>query len=278
MTPRDLIRKAADSFRRAGVPDPEYDSSVLLSSLTGQAPLLLRVDTETILDDDMHDRFQALCERRLRREPLQYILGETSFCGFLFHVDPRVLIPRPETELLCEWALDALSGADRPKVLDLCCGSGCLGITLKLRLPAASVWASDLSADALAVARENASRLNADVCFVRSDLFADLTGESFDLIVSNPPYIPSAECGTLQPEVMREPLSALDGGNDGLALYRRICREAPHHLRPGGFLMMETGDGEAASVSFLMRESGFTAIEIRNDYQSLPRMIGGTLS
>ena len=278
MTPRDLIRNTADVFRRAGIPDPEYDSAMLLSSLTGRSSLPLRMDTDTVLDEDMIARFQALCSRRIGREPLQYILSDAYFCGFRFHVDHRVLIPRPETELLCEWALEKMSGFTHPKGLDLCCGSGCIGITLKLRMPLSFILASDLSGDALDVAKLNASRLGADVSFIRSDLFSALPDESFDLIISNPPYIPSAECRNLQPEVMSEPLSALDGGDDGLAFYRQICRESPRHLRNGGFLLMELGDGESESVIRMMREAGFSEIEMKNDYQSLPRMICGKMT
>lgn len=278
MKPRELIRGAAESFRQAGIPDPEYDSALLLSHLCGRPPLVLRLDAETEMDSEMIDRFQALCTRRIRREPLQYILGETSFCGFRFHVDPRVLIPRPETELLCEWAQEYIPAGCPVRVLDLCTGSGCLGVSLKLLHPDAVITASDLSPDALDVAMLNAVLLRADVRFLKGDLFTAVAEDVFDLIVSNPPYIPSAECETLQPEVMREPSAALDGGADGLDYYRLICREAPKHLSPGGTLMMELGDGEADRVASFLRESGFPSVEIRNDYQSLPRMIRGTLS
>ena len=278
MTPRDLIRGAADSFRRAGIPDPEYDSAMLLSHLCGRPQLALRMDSESEMDPETADRFHALCERRIIREPLQYILGETSFCGFLFHVDSRVLIPRPETELLCEWAREFIPAGIPVRMLDLCTGSGCLGVALKRLCPGAVVTATDLSVDALEVAALNASLLHADVRFRQGDLFAAVADEVFDLIVSNPPYIPSADCAVLQPEVMREPSAALDGGPDGLDFYRRVCREAPEHLSSGGTLLMELGDGEADRVASFLRESGFASVEIRNDYQSLPRMIRGTLS
>lgn len=278
MNPRDLIRDAAEDFRRAGVPDPEYDSAILLSHLCGRPPLSLRLDTDTELDEDTVHLFRKLCGRRIKREPLQYILEEAPFCGFLFYVDPRVLIPRPETELLYEWAVESLSQVLQPCVLDLCCGSGCLAISLKRRFPSASVWASDISGGALDVARQNASRLDADICFVQSDLFSSLPDVRFNLIVCNPPYIPASECHSLQPEVMREPMIALDGGDDGMAFYRRICRESPHFLTAGGSLFMELGDGESDDVSVLMRESGFSSVEIRNDYQLLPRMIRGIIT
>ena len=210
MTPHDLIRSAAEQFRTAGVPDPEYDSSLLLAHLCGRPPLMLRLDTDTQLNEETISRFKSLCDRRLKREPLQYILGEASFCGFRFDVDSRVLIPRPETELLCEWALELIPAGRKTDILDLCCGSGCIGISLKLSRPAASVCLSDISKDALDVAALNAARLNADVFLCRSDLFNDLPADRLDVIVSNPPYIPSPDCASLQAEVMQEPLSALE--------------------------------------------------------------------
>ena len=278
MTPRNLIRDAAESFRGAGVPDPEFDSGQLLSRVCGRPPLSLLLDTDTALDNSVIDRFRVLCDRRIRREPLQYILEDAPFCGRLFHVDPRVLIPRPETELLCEWATEIISGCGKPDALDLCCGSGCLGISLKLNYPPASVWLSDISADALDVAKQNSLCLGADVCFFRSDLFSSLPPRVFDLIVSNPPYIPSGECKVLQPEVSAEPITALDGGADGLDYYRRICRESPRYLRPGGWLLMELGDGECTAVKDLLSLNGFSDITIRSDYQSIDRMIGGRVS
>ncbi len=275
MTPRELILSTAELFRRAGVPDPENDAALILSHLTGLSHLSLRLDTDTLLEKETLFRYLSLRDRRIDREPLQYILREAPFGGLSFHVDQRVLIPRPETELLCEWALELFPGSCSPKILDLCCGSGCIGILLKRRLSNAEIWATDLSQDALEVAALNASRLGADIHFVRSDLFCDFSGPPYDLIISNPPYIPSPACRSLQPEVMREPLGALDGGDDGLSFYRRICREAPDRLVSGGLLMMELGDGESDSVASMMRNAGFSRVTVRNDYQSMPRMICG---
>ena len=239
MTPCQLIRHTAARFRSAGIPDPENDSALLLASLCGGEPLSLRLDTDTILEEPLLSRYELLTRQRLERIPLQYILGEAPFCGHLFMVDPRVLIPRPETELLCAWALDILKNYRDPRVLDLCCGSGCIGLSLKAASPEIRVTLSDISANALAVAAENVRRLSLKADLHQGNLLDGLLPGSFDLIVCNPPYIPTADCAALQEEVLFEPRNALDGGADGLDLYRRLIASADGILVPGGALMME---------------------------------------
>ena len=273
MTPRALLRKTAERFRKAEIPDPETDGALLLSFLTGRAPLSLRLDTDTELSPDILEAFEAMAVRRLSREPLQYITGETVFCGRMFRVDHRVLIPRPETEQLCAWALEALPSSGPCEILDLCCGSGCIGLTLAAERSSFRVTLTDLSADALEVTALNATRLGLQVSLRQCDLTEGLSGCSFDCVVSNPPYIPSAACGLLQPEVLREPVSALDGGTDGLDFYRRIVTEVPKILRPGGLLLMELGYGEADQVAGLLVSAGFSRTEIRKDFGGIPRMI-----
>ena len=275
MNPRSLILEMTRRFRAAGIPDPEFDSAALLASLCGRNPLSLRLDMETEIDQETEGRYRSLCARRIRREPLQYITGESRFCGYSFAVTPSVLIPRPETELLCEWAVEKIPVDASPRILDLCCGSGCIGITLKLRIPSSAVYMSDLSSAAADVARKNAERLSADVSVGTGDLFENIRDRNFDLIISNPPYIPENECSLLQEEVKKEPLTALDGGNDGLDFYRRICREAPDYLRRGGILMFELGDGQHSAVGKMMEESGFQSVEIRKDFRQISRMISG---
>ena len=275
MNPRSLILEMTRRFRAAGIPDPEFDSAALLASLCGRNPLSLRLDMETEIDQETEGRYRSLCARRIRREPLQYITGESRFCGYSFAVTPSVLIPRPETELLCEWAVEKIPVDASPRILDLCCGSGCIGITLKLRIPSSAVYMSDLSAAAADIARRNAERLSADVSVGTGDLFENIRDRNFDLIISNPPYIPENECSLLQEEVKKEPLTALDGGNDGLDFYRRICREAPDYLRRGGILMFELGDGQHSAVGKMMEESGFQSVEIRKDFRQISRMISG---
>ncbi len=273
MTPRKLLLQAASRFREAGIPDPAEDASLLLSHLTGKPPLSLRLDDETVLPVPILNAFQALAARRLTREPLQYMLNEAPFYGRIFFVQPGVLIPRPETEWLCAWALESLQGLANPDVLDLCAGSGCIGLTVQAERPDARVTLTDLSEDALRVAAGNAAALGLHVGIRRGDLFSAVAGAQFDLILSNPPYIPSAECPALQREVLFEPALALDGGEDGLDFYRRIVREAPSFLRDGGLLMMELGIHQAPAVSALLREEGYTGITLRPDLAGIDRMI-----
>ena len=273
MNPRELILSAAGRFRNAGIPDPENDAALLLSRLTGRHPLDLRLDMDTVLDPSLISSFESLASKRLDRIPLQYLLGEAPFYHRVFMVDPRVLIPRPETELLCEWALELLRDLSAPRVLDLCCGSGCIGLTVKAERPDASVTLSDISAGALEVASMNAQALSLDVSFQQSDLLDGFPASSFDLILSNPPYIPSGECDSLQPEVLREPRLALDGGMDGCDLYRRIVCKSADVLAPGGRLLMELGAGEAETVSSLLSACGYTGIRVRQDLAGISRMI-----
>ena len=273
MTPRVLLLQTARRLREAGIPDPVEDAALLLSHLLGRPPLALRVDDETQLDESLLSAYQHLVGKRLTREPLQYLLKESVFYGRSFFVDPRVLIPRPETEWLCAWALETLAPVVRPSILDLCTGSGCIGLTLKAERPDATLILSDLSEDGLQVASHNADRLGLSVTFCRSDLFAAVSPAPYHCIISNPPYIPSSECGALQPEVLFEPPLALDGGSDGLSLYRRLILDAPRFLCDGGFLFLELGMGEAAAVAALLRLSGFEDIQIRQDLAGIDRMI-----
>ena len=274
MTPRQLLLATAALFRAADIPDPEVDGALLLSHLTGRAPLALRLDTDTILADDVLARFLALRATRLRRVPLQYLTGEAEFLGQVFRVDERVLIPRPETEMLVERALATLAGRTAPRVLDLCCGSGCIGVSVKLARPDAQVTLTDASEGALAVAQENARRLGAQADFRLGDLFSPVEG-AFDAILSNPPYIPAADCLTLQEEVRREPLMALDGGADGLDFYRRIAAQAPSHLTDGGVLLLEIGWDQGDTVPALLRQAGFADVRAHEDFQGILRTVEG---
>ena len=273
MTPRDAYRLTLQALKQAGVPDPAPDAGWLLGHVLNRPALEARLDMDSTLSPGQEALLRDLTQKRQARIPLQYLLRTQSFLGRSFSVDERALIPRPETELLAELAVSALGSSGR--ALDLCCGTGCLAITMALERPSCDIWASDLSPAALSLARENAARLGACVTFRQGDLFAPLQGETFDLIVSNPPYIPSAECPALQEEVLYEPVMALDGGDDGLDFYRRIAREAPLHLNGGGRIMLELGDGEAEAVSALLADAGFEELVVHPDLQGLPRMLSG---
>ncbi|MDO5436356.1 MAG: peptide chain release factor N(5)-glutamine methyltransferase [Clostridia bacterium] len=278
MTPRELLKKTTIRFREAGVPDPETDSAQLLSHLTGRAPLMLRLDSDTRLPDFVVDGFEELCAERESGVPLQHILGTARFYGRDFHTDARALIPRPETELLIELAVKHCRENHMicPSILDLCTGSGCIGITMQLMLPGASVTMTDISQDAADLARRNVLRYDAPVRLLTGDLFEPVSGMRFDLILSNPPYIPTGICETLQREVRdHEPRIALDGGEDGLFFYRRIANEAPGHLKHGGMLMLEIGYDQAQSVGELLENAGFTDILIWRDMNGLDRVVTG---
>ena len=265
--------KAAEQ-RLQEVPDPRLDAEWLLSEVLGVSRLEMLLNKRRELTEAEAAAYEALLVRREGREPLQYILGSQSFMGFSLKTDSRALIPRNDTEALCEEALKYVRPGGR--VLDLCTGSGALAAAIKKLRPGAEVWAADISEAALALAKENAERLGAEVKFVRGDLFSAVDGEKFHVIVSNPPYIPESLRGRLQAEVEREPALALFAGDDGLDFYRRIVQEAPAHLLPGGRLCLEIGDGQGDAVKALLHEE-FADIQILNDLNGLPRVVSAAV-
>lgn len=269
---RQALAEGARLLENANTPDARLDAAWLLEAVVQKPRLALALD-ESLLTEPQAERYASMLARRAAGEPLQYILGEQDFFGLRFRVDGRVLIPRPETEILCEKALDYIRARPGMKALDLCAGSGALAVTLALRCPEAEVWACDISPDALEVACLNARRLGASIRFMQGDLFAPLSGERFDLIVSNPPYVARFELGKLQPEVRHEPKLALDGGPDGLDFYRRIAREAPGHLSEGGRILLEVGAGQAEAVASLLASQGFVPDGIIHDLSGIPRVV-----
>ena len=278
MTPRELLKLMAAELAAHGVPDSEVDASLLLSHVTGKNPMNLRLDSWSQVSLDDEAALRALCEKRKTRTPLQYLIGVQSFLGRDFFVDERVLIPRPETELLAERAIAALRMRPSPAALDMCCGSGCLAISMALGVPGADVHAADLSEGALAVTKLNAERLHACITLHQGDLFGAIDERlRFDVIVSNPPYIPAADCLELQEEVRREPMMALDGGADGYDFYRRIAQDAPRFLKESGVLLMEVGFDQAQQVMALCRNAGFRTVLAHEDYQHIERMVEARL-
>ncbi len=249
MTVLEGIQKSADFLARKGVEPARLQAELLLAHLLKLPRMKLYLNFERALTPAETDGLRELVRRRAQREPLQHITGSTSFCGFEIAVNRHVLIPRPETELLAEAGWNFLLPLDLPAstALDFGTGSGCLAIALALKSPGTQVYAVDVSADALTLARQNAARheLTERIQFFEGDGFAALPKEiHFNLIVSNPPYIPSAEIETLEPEVRDyDPRGALDGGTDGLDFYHRLALETGAFLKPGGKLMLEFGEG-----------------------------------
>lgn len=272
MTIHEAIAHAGRVLREGHIPDPEQDAVLIMSYLTGLSPMEARLRSTMPLTSQQEQRLSSLLLSRVQRIPLQYLLEEQWFYGRRFYVDERVLIPRQETENLCELGIKHLRGLASPTALDLCTGSGAIAATLKLECPHAQVVATDLSEDALKVAQHNARELAADIRFVRGDLFAPLKGMRFDLILTNPPYIESAACISLQPEVLREPIAALDGGEDGLDFYRRIADEAHAYLVPGGLLAAEVGDDQAEKVATLF-DSRYLTPQIHLDLYGHRRIV-----
>ena len=252
MTIREVLKRATARLQQAGVPNSDYDAAVMLAHVMDEDALMLRMNSWKEMPEDELEAYEAIIARREKREPMQYILGSVGFMGLDFHVEPGVLCPRPDTEILCEEALRRLKPGAR--VLDIGTGSGAIAVSLAKLGKDVSVTAVDISDTALAVAKDNAERNGAQVRFVRSDCFAALEGETFDMIVSNPPYINSMEMAELMPEVRREPELALFGGEDGLDFYRRISREAGAYLHAGGCLLFEIGWKQKDAVCDLLRE------------------------
>ena len=268
MTVLEALKSAQQ--RLQAIPEPRLDAEYLLAEALHISRLMMLIDKSRALTAAEEEAFERMVARREKREPLQYILGSQSFMGFSFKTDPRALIPRNDTEALCEEALRHIRPGDR--VLDLCTGTGALGIAVKKLCPKAIVTATDISEAALSLAEENARSLQADVRFLQGDLFAPVAGEEFEVIVSNPPYIPEALRGRLQAEVEKEPALALFAGEDGLDFYRRIAREAPAYLAPQGWLCLEVGDGEAEAVAALLK-TNFESVRILPDLNGLNRVV-----
>ena len=251
------------------------DARLLLQYATGCSHTDLLARPETPMIAPACAQFLEWVERRAAGEPLAYLVGEAEFRGRVFQVSPAVLIPRPETEVLVELALEKLSGLAMPKILDLGTGSGIVAISLALESPTAQVTAVDLSFEAISIARNNAGRLGAKVDFRQSDWFESLGGESFDLIVSNPPYVAAADPHLALDGLPFEPQMALTDGADGLDCIRRIVAGAPAHLNPGRWLLFEHGYDQGEASRRLLRENDFVKFKTWRDLSKIDRLSGG---
>ena len=250
------------------------DAELLLIRALKRSRAWLITHCDELLADDLSMSYMKLLERRRNGEPIQYITGETEFFGLPFQVTPDVLIPRPETEHLVEKVIELASRYDAPRIVDIGTGSGAIAVALGHKLPRARLTATDLSAPALSIARQNAARNGvARIRFLEGDLFALVSKEKFEIVVSNPPYVPTADRASLSIEVRdHEPALALFAGGDGLEVYRRLIPAAFDALVPGGFVALEIGYGQSPAITELLARSGFEQIDFVPDLQGIPRV------
>jgi release factor glutamine methyltransferase len=279
VTVLEVISKSSDFLAKKGVDSPRLQTELLLAHVLQLPRMKLYLNFERKLTEPELDSLRKLVQRRGQREPLQHLVGSASFCGLEMAVNRHVLIPRPETELLAEagWQFLSTLNSQPSTVLDFGTGSGCIAIALAAKCPTTRVVALDLSAEALSIAKQNAATNSVAerIEFRHGDGFAALQpGERFNLIVSNPPYIASAEIETLQPEVRdHDPRGALDGGADGLDFYHRLATEAPTFLKPHGKLMLEFGEGQADAISAILTAQNWRVEAVHPDYTQRLRFL-----
>lgn len=283
-TYRELYEEGRRILEQAGLPDAALDARFLLEEVCGTNLQTLLVFPEKKVTEEEVNQYRAFIQRRKDREPTAMILGEWDFMGLTFRLNKSTLIPEQDTEVLVETALEELKrrglGEAPLRILDLCTGSGCILLSLLHELRNAGGLGTDLSEEALEAARENAVRLGLQErgTFRQGDLWEPVGDERFDLIVSNPPYVPTEVIPTLEPEVRcGEPYAALDGGEDGLVFYRRILKEAAGHLKPSGIIIVESGFDEAAQIAALMQDQKLRGIRTVKDYGGLDRVVLGAL-
>ncbi len=279
MTIRELIAKGEEKLTAAGIHDAANDARELLSFATGRdrTGLIMYINSEVA--NETSQRYYDLIAQRAARVPLQHLTGEQEFMGYRFKVTKDVLVPRMDTELLVmEASKRAVLGA---KILDLCTGSGIIGIALKKICFGAEVTLTDVSEEALAIARENAEANKAEVRIIKSDMFKGLDPkDKYTMIVSNPPYIPASEIEDLEPEVRdHDPMMALDGGDDGLDFYRIIAEQAPDYMKPGAWLLLEIGYDQGETVPDLIRKTGrfMDSIAVFKDLAGNDRVVAARL-
>ena len=274
----EVLKAASERFSAAQIENPRLDAEILLAHVLNCRRLTLYVDSERILPLESILKFNELINRRLEGIPVAYLVGSKEFTGLTFAVNENVLIPRPETELLTEFVGEYLRGlGGEVTFADLGTGSGAIAISILKFVKTARACAVDVSAEALEVAKFNASKFHVEdrIKFFCGDLFAPLEGKIFNAVVSNPPYIPSGELETLQAEVKSEPRLALDGGEDGLNFYRRIISDVPRFLTAGGLLAVEVGINQASAVRKLFEASNFVEVMILKDLAGIERIVAG---
>jgi release factor glutamine methyltransferase len=273
---RDMPGASIAEMLRIPNVDP-LDARALLRAALGVDSAYLVAHAGDALTGAQRERYLAWIERRRAGEPIAYLTGEREFYSLALKVTPAVLIPRPETEVLVEAALERTPAQATCRVLDLATGSGCVAVAIALHRPRARVTAADVSGDALAVARDNAARHGAAIEFVESDWFAALAGRRFDLIVCNPPYVAESDPHLSEGDLRFEPRAALLGGADGLACVRLIVAHAPAHLEPGGALLFEHGHDQGTRCRALLEQAGYRDVSSRRDLAGIERVTGGSV-
>lgn len=252
MIAAELLKHITLQFRQADILDARFEARVLTAHILGIDAACLSPISEISVTDQMQADAQQLVQQRIQGEPLQYLLGEWSFMGLPFFVSRGVLIPRADTEVLCEKAIDLIRKRGYRKILDLCCGTGCIGISLA-KLCGVSVSLADISSTCLALAKKNVERNGVVAECIQTDLFSELSNRRFDLICCNPPYLTESDMDALQREVRHEPSLALYGGRDGLDFYRQIAASYRDFLSPNGAILLEIGNTQAEAVSSLFQ-------------------------
>lgn len=280
-TYNDIYFSVRNALRENGVEAFSLEARILLAAAAGKTTEQLMRDMYLYTSPEIEEKAHSMIERRLQGEPLAYISGSWEFYGLPMTVTPDVLIPRMDTEILVDAAIDAIKGFGmKGRVLDLCCGSGCIACAIAHELPAARVVAADISPSALEVCRKNIkdNKLTSRIIPMNADAttWPPMSIGSFDVIVSNPPYIPSFELIELDCSVRDyEPMTALDGGEDGLDFYRAIIKYWTITMRPNGLMMFEVGEGQADEVKMMLLKAGFVSVEGRNDTLGFERVVIG---
>lgn len=289
-TIQELLILGKEKLENSGNEYAKYERKILLEEVLGCNYMYMLMNGEEEVTGKKEAEYMRLIEQRCRHYPLQYLLGHAYFMDYTFYVNESVLIPRNDTEVLVETADQILntmfqkgqsSGEDalseNIQVLDLCCGSGCIGISLKLYHPDIHLTLADISREALNVANTNLEKHGVEAELICGNFLEGIT-EKMNMIVSNPPYIESRVIDTLMPEVREyEPMLALDGGEDGLDSYNKIIKQAPAHLTPGGWLIFEIGHNQGRMVSSMMKQAGFLNVKVKKDYAGLDRIVYGHL-
>ena len=280
---KDVLLNGIKILKDNNIEDATMKCKIILADLLGKNKEYLISHDEDEIEDGLNNIFLEKVDRLKNHEPLQYIINKQEFMGFEFYVDENVLIPQPDTENLVEEVI-LLSDKSRKnirtelRILDLCTGSGAIAISISKLIKNCLVYASDISKDALKIADENSSRNSANVLFLESDLFAEISNlYKFDIIVSNPPYIEKSIIETLSEEVKKEPILALDGGEDGLDFYKKISKSAKEYLKENGYLAFEIGYNQRNAVMEILNENGYRNIYSRKDLGGNDRIVVGQI-